>query len=300
MASRLIEKPARKLTYLPSMRAILSCFKVETRMMSASLSTAASTHQNKNDKPHSTQALAACWPMDPHYPLPGSIGIDYKQFSEEATFVKKAAEPQKTLASAFIELEPEEMRKQIVIDRFLDEKFREEIEGATQVSSKSDKKLENVEFSVQECPNFIKKSFLELFPDSELKKEDQLTIMTISQKTDNDMTAWSEEVEAEREALFEIFVENAKQVCELLHSAGYWADFIDPSSGQAFFGKHTNATLFETDERFNHLGFEIDDLGCCKVIRHKLWGAKVFVGTIFTNATSQCEVFNNFPLSESN
>ena len=29
------------------------------------------------------------------------------------------------------------------------------------------------------------------------------------------------------------FVENAKQVCEHLQAAGYWADFIDPSSGKA-------------------------------------------------------------------
>ncbi len=71
--------------------------------------------------------------MDPHFPLPGSIGIDYKQFSEEAPFIKKASEPQKTIASAFLEIEPEEIRKQVVIDRFLDEKFKEEIKEASQV-----------------------------------------------------------------------------------------------------------------------------------------------------------------------
>ncbi len=70
--------------------------------------------------------------MDPHFPLPGSIGIDYKQFTEERS-VETTAPPQKTLASAFLEVEPEDIRKQIILDRFLDEKFKEQIEEACKV-----------------------------------------------------------------------------------------------------------------------------------------------------------------------
>ena len=44
--------------------------------------------------------------------------------------------------------------------------------------------------------------------------------------------------------------------------------------------------MFETDDKYRLLGFRIEDLGCCKVICHKEFGRKVFVGTIFTSVPS--------------
>lgn len=100
-------------------------------------------------------------------------------------------------------------------------------------------------------------------------------------------------VENYEEAVETEFVESAREICNSLLAAGYWADFIDPSSGTAFFGPHTNSTLFETDERYNHLGFNVTDLGCCKVISHRVWGSFAFVGTIFTNAPANSDILGN-------
>ncbi|KAJ7417871.1 methylmalonic aciduria and homocystinuria type D like protein, mitochondrial-like protein [Willisornis vidua] len=91
-----------------------------------------------------------------------------------------------------------------------------------------------------------------LFPEGSPAR---LTVLTVTQRTQNDMTVWSQEVEEEREMLLE-----------------------------NFFGPYTSTPLFETDGRYRLLGFSVDDLGCCKVIRHRLWGTHVLVGTIFTNA----------------
>ena len=136
---------------------------------------------------------------------------------------------------------------------------------------------------LHEAPSLLRREVSSLFPDRDVINK-HLSVITLSQKTANDMSGWSNEVEKEREDLIDHFLSAAKELCGRLKSDGYWSDFIDPTSGKPYFGQYTNTTMFETDEKYRLLGFRIEDLGCCKVISHKEFGRNVFVGTIFTDA----------------
>lgn len=70
-----------------------------------------------------------------------------------------------------------------------------------------------------------------MFSGSDVMQGD-FTVVSLCQKTANDMTGWSEAVEEERDNMMSLYVETAKELCTALQSAGYWADFIDPCSGK--------------------------------------------------------------------
>jgi len=142
--------------------------------------------------------------------------------------------------------------------------------------------MDKIECKLREAPRLLKQDMLTLFPGRPEARN--CSVITLAQKTVNDMTGWSAAVEEEREKLVEAFMQAAQEVCGKLRAEGYWADFIDPTCGKPYYGVYTNSTLFETDERYRLLGFQIEDLGCCKVITHHLFGRHVFVGTIFTDA----------------
>jgi len=143
------------------------------------------------------------------------------------------------------------------------------------------------EIAAVDCPRLLRKDLKELFPGQ--KMGERVSVLNVSQKTENDMSMWDSAMEAEREQLIMKFVDAACALCAWLKQQGYWADFIDPSSGRPFLGAFTNSTLFETDERYRELGFKIEDLGCCKVIKHAKWSTRAFIGTIFTDAPVNSE-----------
>lgn len=142
----------------------------------------------------------------------------------------------------------------------------------------------SVECVVQPCPHRLSADAALMFP---LAPPTALTVVTVTQRTEQDMSFWSSAVEEERERLLQSFIQEATQICEELWGQGHWADFIEPSSGLPFFGPYTNLPLFETDERMSSLGFTVEDLGCCRVLRHSLWGTNVFVGVVFTSAPAR-------------
>lgn len=241
-------------------------------------------------------ASSHAWSTNPDLPLPGNIGVDL----DNLPAVDKPGErlpPYESLAGALLHLHDENVRKNEIVSQFISVAVNDTTspnisEGDSQEAASLTNmySTNQVECKVEACPATLKKGFQRLF---EIKDQaEHLTVVMISQKTENDMATWSGEVEEERETCLGIFIENAMKITQTLTELGYWADFIEPGSGLPFNGSYKNEALFETDDRFNHLGFTIEDLGCCKAISHEQWGTYVFVGVLFTNAPINSTIFS--------
>lgn len=214
-------------------------------------------------------------PKDLRAPLPGNVGVVPLDFGT------KPVQPVAPKTCDVLSRETSRERHHNILAQFLsppEELLNEAFSGVPGPPNV-------LECTAQDCPDLMKKDFQDLFPGRDIRN-DSLTVITLTHKTENDMTCWSEDVEIEREELTGQFVFKAQKICKALQEAGYWADFIDPCSGRPSLGPYTNSTLLETDERYRHFGFTIEDLGCCKVITHHLWGCNAFVGCLFTNAPS--------------
>ncbi|KAM9124054.1 cobalamin trafficking protein CblD [Pangshura tecta] len=281
---------ARLVTYLPGFYSL-----VRRVINPKAFSTAGSSG---SDEPHVAAAppdicprtvwpdevMGPFGPQDQRFQLPGTIGFDCHL---NGTASQKKTHLHKSLPDILVEPLSSE-RHEFVMAQYINEFQGTDVPPKQQINN-AETYFENakIECAIQTCPELLRKDFESMFPEV---TANNLTVLTITQKTKNDMTVWSEEVEDERELVLENFINGAKEICYALLSEGYWADFIDPSSGLAFFGPYTNNTLFETDERYRHLGFCVDDLGCCKVIRHNLWGTHVVVGSIFTSAEPESPI----------
>ncbi|XP_069081320.1 cobalamin trafficking protein CblD isoform X2 [Pleurodeles waltl] len=261
MASVLCNR-ARLVTYLPGVYSLVR--KLGT---TRSFSTAGSSG---SDEPHVVtippdisprtvwpdEVMGPFGPQDQRFQLPGNVGFDSHV---NGTASQKRRQGHKYLPDILTEPTAGE-RHEFIMAQYVNEFQGSDVPVRQQRINNVAAYFENakVECAIQSCPELLRKDFESMFPEF---PDNNLMVLTVTQKTENDMTIWSEEVESEREMLLE-----------------------------KFFGPYTNNTLFETDERYRHFGFCIDDLGCCKVIRHNLWGTHVVVGSIFTNAPSDSHV----------
>lgn len=201
--------------------------------------------------------------QDKRYPFPGDV-------TSKTVYEKEQTQ------------ELETRMKKITLEDILDRRANE-VKREVQVDEDGASKL--VELKAMDCPKLLKKDLKELFKGVDALESDKpVSVLNLTQKTMHDMSVWSMEMELERLQLTSGFIESALTICSALKRCGYWADFIDPSSGRPYLGKYTNSTLCDTDDRYRSLGFRVTDLGCCKVLEHGSWGTKAFVGTIFTNA----------------
>jgi len=284
MAARLLEKSRTVLLSTSGLRTLaqnLQLFSSSTKWGQSPL--AISDDSSISDETSTTvwpdPNLGFLGPRDKRLPFPGNIGLG-NQLQSQLQITPKQPISTKDGSDILTCQLPSE-RHLTILSQFVnpDQLDDEGLEESITMPTVGDV----LECIAQECPTLIRKDFSDLFPGIDTMTG-PFTVITLSQKTDNDMSGWNDSVELEREELLLYYVIAAEEICSHLKEFGYWADFIDPSSGRPYLGPYTSATMFETDERYRHLGFRIEDLGCCKVISHRAWGTNVFVGCLFTNA----------------
>lgn len=167
----------------------------------------------------------------------------------------------------------------------------------------------NIVCRVQVCPTVLRQTVCDLFPYRSFDNSD-LSVVTISLKPDLKQYRKNKEIETEKMAQtvmktdnnkiriirFSLlqFVLTAKNVCDKLRNAGYWADFINPFSGRPYLCPTSASNLYENDEKFRCLDFQIFEIKDCKVISNEENKTKNnFVGSLFTNAPSKKNYLNN-------
>eukprot|EP00096_Caligus_rogercresseyi_P010244 TRINITY_DN3667_c0_g1_i1.p1 TRINITY_DN3667_c0_g1~~TRINITY_DN3667_c0_g1_i1.p1 ORF type:complete len:303 (-),score=105.14 TRINITY_DN3667_c0_g1_i1:165-1073(-) len=244
-----------------------------------------------------TQESETIWPdprlnvfseVDPRFPLPGFVGPSTLAKSEAKPDAHKSSgnNPSDELLYSFT---AKEMQSQTLSSAKDYIQYTKGSEGYLCQNILSEfpelPGVRTLRFELHEAPTLLKSHLRPMFPH--INELSSLSVISLSQKTQADMSKWSEATEAERDELTEHFVEIAKEICARIKDQGYWADFIHPSSGAPFYARNnpSGMTFLETDEKLRLLGFRIEDLGCCKVLMHKDFGKNVFLGVIFTNAT---------------
>lgn len=161
---------------------------------SSSLATKPVGNETKEDQGASTirngREISLFGPKDLRVPLPGNVGVVPIDFG-----VTPVA-PERPKACDVLSRETNSDRYHNILAQFLsppEELLNEAFGGVPGPPT-------ILECIAQDCPDLMKKDFQDLFPARNIFG-DPLTVITLTQKTDNDMTYWSEDVDIEREEL---------------------------------------------------------------------------------------------------
>ncbi|XP_051980507.1 metabolism of cobalamin associated Da [Xyrauchen texanus] len=216
-------------------------------------------------------------PQDQRFQLPGNVGFDCHL---KGTGLQKRGPVHRTVPDILSAPSSTE-RHEFILAQFVNEYQGKEVSLMAQRVSKAEHYFNhsNVVCSMHSCPELLKKELEQFFP---VLPPSPITVVTVTQINE---TVETEELETDHKQLLDNFVSGAKEICFTLWRGGYWADFINPLSGKAFFGDQTQDYILPEDVR-HHAGFHIEDLASCTIIRHVLKGTPSFALTLITNAPS--------------
>ncbi|XP_030627106.1 metabolism of cobalamin associated Da isoform X2 [Chanos chanos] len=218
-------------------------------------------------------------PQDQRFQLPGNVGFDCHLKGTD----EQRSRPVHQTVPDVLSTPSSSERHEFVLAQFVNEYQGKEVSLLAQRISKAEHYFDdwNVECSMHSCPELLKTELQLFFP---ALPSSAITVVTVTEKN------LTEGMMEDRGELMDKFVRGAKEICFTLWRGGYWADFIDPTSGRAYFGSQPNDSILSADDLRHHLGFDIEYLASCRVVRHILKETPMFVGTLITNAPSNSQI----------
>lgn len=114
-----LKKTHRAVQYFPSIRAVVNQFRSAAPLSTSSTDKATSSAGQVSSISLPDSRLGPFVPQDPRFPLPGNVGLDLSQLPSGSAVAQTAhGDSRKSLAEALLDMESEDLRKNIVMDTF--------------------------------------------------------------------------------------------------------------------------------------------------------------------------------------
>ncbi|XP_047211796.1 metabolism of cobalamin associated Da isoform X1 [Girardinichthys multiradiatus] len=183
------------------------------------------------------ESMGPFGPQDQRFQLPGNVGFDCHL---EGMGNQKKVPVHRTVPDVLTTPSSTE-RHQFTLAQFVNE-FHGKLGPLSTRVHKADQYFNQTETdcSISSCPELLRKELELLFPSAPTAS---ITVVTVTQRTSrrDDGAA-----EPDQDQLLHKFVSGAKEMCFALWTAGYWADFIDPTTGEAVNIPRRNSARFKT------------------------------------------------------
>eukprot|EP01059_Diplonema_ambulator_P025861 TRINITY_DN42984_c0_g1_i1.p1 TRINITY_DN42984_c0_g1~~TRINITY_DN42984_c0_g1_i1.p1 ORF type:complete len:180 (+),score=8.87 TRINITY_DN42984_c0_g1_i1:46-585(+) len=141
-----------------------------------------------------------------------------------------------------------------------------------------------VEYSVHRLSSALVPEVSPALPEVPIEKFKELLVVPTFQRTRCSVIEFTKEAAEEKDFLLEIFVNFANSLILKIRELGYWADYVDPTSG--YTSVRGSSPYCESTAAECLLPYTLQHVGTaaggCNMISHPRYGLGCYPATIFT------------------
>ncbi len=156
-----------------------------------------------------------------------------------------------------------------------------------------------LDMSIHTAVTSVRRELLYVFPDlaahldalgsSEAARAAEILVIVTFQPSREDLLAWTPRAASEKDRLLENFFafSSSLRTRLLARAPGSYTDYVDPCSGQPTLGRHSAGVYSEVEGAQRLMGYSIDQVAQCVVVKHPRWGAAAYPATLVTTASAE-------------